>query len=68
MAKSYDPVEEDEENVLSVEIDSSMNKADVTNKVKKACKEHFSKKEFDNSYIESHLFKETRRRKHRTKH
>ena len=50
-------MEEDEENVLKVEIDSSMNKVDVIDKIKNVCFQHFSKKHFDNSYIESELSK-----------
>jgi len=57
LSKYYNPVEEDEENVLKVEIDSSMNKADVIDKIKNVCFQHFSKKHFDNSYIESELSK-----------
>ena len=57
LSKYYNPVEEDEENVLKVEIDSSMNKADVIDKIKNVCFQHFSKKHFDNSYIENELSK-----------
>ena len=55
ISKLYDPVEENEEKVVSV--DASLSKADVLKKIKDVCKEHFSKKQFDNSYIESNLSK-----------
>ena len=51
-------MEEDEENVLKVEIDSNMNKTDVIKKINNVCLLHFSKKKFDNSYIENELSKQ----------
>ena len=58
ISKGNNPVEEGEEGVLNVQIDPSMNKADVINKIKNACMKHFSEKKFDNSYIESDLSKQ----------
>jgi len=58
VSKLENPVEEDEENVLKVEIDSNMNKTDVIKKINNVCLLHFSKKKFDNSYIESELSKQ----------
>ena len=44
-------MEENEENAVKVEIDLSLNKAEVTEKIKNVCFLHFSTKKFDNSYI-----------------
>jgi len=55
VSKHYNPVEIGEENVVNVEIDSSLNKADVIKKIKNVCSQHYSKKDFDKSYIKSEL-------------
>ena len=51
-------MEEDEENAVKVEIDLSLNKTQVIEKIKNFCFLHFSKKKFNNFFIENELSKQ----------
>jgi len=57
-SKGYNPVEENEENALKVEIDLSLNKIEVIEMIKNVCFLHFSKKKFKNFFIETELPKQ----------